>query len=153
MLIKADLATEITNYLEAGVMRHLKSSIFYSPLRYFHNRFKKNNPQTIDHARQIVQQDIEALLKEVPGFNPAIFVDMEHQATDTGKLFFKRIYNIGINLLKKRLTIRQAFKVMVYSGFRARVYNFILQSVKRTVADYVKKGQINNNQPELDNPI
>ncbi len=142
MLIKTDLATEVTRLLEAGVMKQLNSSIFYSPLRYFYNRFKRNKPQTIDYARSVLRQDIEGILMQIPGFNPGVFV-VNGGATDAGKLFLRRIYNIGINLLKKHLTIRQAFSVLTNSSVREQVYSFILKSVKKAAVEFTPKNLVN----------
>ena len=136
MLVKTDLATEVTRLLEAGVTRHLNSSIFYSPLRYFYNKFKKNNPQTVDSARNIIRQDIAGILSQIPNFRTELFV-REGEATENGKLFLTRVYNIGIKLLKKHLTIRQAFSVMTNSSMRMRVYNFILKSVEKAAVDFM----------------
>lgn len=141
MLVKTDLATEVTRLLEAGVTKHLNSSIFYSPLRYFYNRFKKNNPQIIYNARNIVRQDIAQVLQKVPDFHQGYFI-LNGEATDTGKSFLKRVFNIGINLLKKRLTIMQAFKVLTNSDFRMQVYGLILKSVEKSAADHVDKLRI-----------
>ena len=136
MLVKTDLATEVTRLLEAGVMRQLNSSIFYSPLRYFYNKFKKNNPQSIDSARNIIKQDIAEILAKIPKFRDDLFV-YNGEATDNGELFLTRTYNIGINLLKKHLTVRQAFRVLSDSNARMQVYEFMLKSVEKAARDFM----------------
>lgn len=146
MLIKNNFPKEITRLLEVGVNKQLSRSIIYSPLRFFYNRFQKNNPRTIENARNIVTSDIYEILKRISGFNENIFV-VNGKATENGKKFFRRIYNIGINLLKKKLSVTAAFKVLTNSTFRMQVYEFILRSVEKAIVEFVEKSQIRQKKP------
>lgn len=141
MIIANTVPVETVRWLEAGVNKHLDRSFRYKPLRYFYRKFQRNNPQTIANARDIVAQDIAQILSQVMGYNEAAFV-VDGNATEAGKLFFKRVYNIGINLLKKRLTVMQSFKVITNATFRMQVYDFILKSVQKAATEYMQQGKV-----------
>ncbi len=141
MIIANTVSIETVRWLEAGVNKHLDRSFRYKPLRYFYRKFQRNNPQTIANARDIVAQDIAQILSQVMGYNEAAFV-VDGNATEAGKLFFKRVYNIGINLLKKRLTVMQSFKVITNATFRMQVYDFILKSVQKAATQYMQQDRV-----------
>lgn len=143
MLIKTSLSNEVTRLLESGVMRQLNSGFFLSPLRFFMKKFIRNNPEKMDRARNMVRQDIEEVLAKIPNFRADYFV-VDGEATENGKLFLKRIYNIGINLLKKHLTMRQAFSVITSSVARNQVYNFVLKSVEKAAIEFMNEGRISS---------
>lgn len=143
MLIQNNVPVETVRLLEAGVNKHLNKSFRYKPLRYFYRKFQRNNPQTVANARDIVAQDIAEILSQMMGYNEAAFV-VYGNATEAGKLFFKRVYNIGINLLKKRLTVMQAFRVISNPNFRMQVYDFILKSVQKAANEFMQKDQIDD---------
>ena len=133
-----NLSAQATKLLESGATKHLNRSFVYSPLRYFFNRFKRNNPKTIEQARQIVKQDIQQIFNQTPNFNENLFLQSE-VPTKTGKEFLTRIYNIGINLLKKDLTVRKAFKILTNSTFRSQTYNQILKSIQAATTEFSTK--------------
>ncbi len=141
MIIANTVSIETVRWLEAGVNKHLDRSFRYKPLRYFYRKFQRNNPQTIANARDIVAQDIAQILSQVMGYNEAAFA-VDGNATEAGKLFFKRVYNIGINLLKKRLTVMQSFKVITNATFRMQVYDFILKSVQKAATQYMQQDRV-----------
>ena len=131
------IASKIVFALECGVNKHLDRSIVYSPLRFFYNRFKKNNPQTIQNARSIIANDIRTIIAGIANANSEMFVE-SGEPNEIGKKLLQRNYNIGINLLKKELTVVKAFKVITNSGFRMQIYNYILALVKKSISDFVQ---------------
>ena len=143
MIISNTVSDEVVRLLEAGINKHLNKSFRYRPLRYFYRKFQRNNPQAVANARHIASQDIAQVLSQIMGYNDSNFV-VNGQATDDGKLFFKRVYNIGINLLKKRLTVMQSFRAITNSDFRMQVYDFILKSVQKSASDLMQNATVNN---------
>jgi len=137
-IIKRDFPTEIVKALEAGANKHLNSSIFYSPLRFFYRKFEKNNPQTMNQARDTVKNDIVLILSDIPNFNFEIFIK-DGVINPLGKKFLQRNYNIGINLLKKKLTLMSAFRVITNSNFRNQIYEFVLLSIRNSAIAFIKK--------------
>ncbi len=136
-----NLSSQIVKALESGVNKHLDRSILYSPLNFFYTRFKKNNPQTINHARDIVKSDVMNLLTQIPNFNAAIFFDGE-EINPLGKKLLNRNYTIGINLLKKQLSVITAFRVITNSHFRLQTYNFILSQIQKSILSLINSPQL-----------
>ena len=143
MIISNTVSDEVVRLLEAGINKHLNKSFRYRPLRYFYRKFQRNNPQVVANARHIASQDIAQVLSQIMGYNESNFV-VNGQVTDDGKIFFKRVYNIGINLLKKRLTVMQSFRAITNSDFRMQVYDFILKSVQKSASDLMQNATVNN---------
>ena len=143
-MIEKNLSAEATRLLEAGITKYLNQSIIYSPLRLFYNLFKKNNPQTIASIREIVREDIEKCLNDIENFKEEIFV-ASNGWTMPGKDFLRSCYNIGIDVLRKKLTVMMAFKVLRNAEVRDEIYNNILQDV-RSAAVKVLSGLIERNK-------
>ncbi len=124
-----NLTAEVTRLLEAGINKHLNRSIIYSPLKLFYNLFKKNNPQTIASIREIVQSDVERCLGGIENFNQEIFV-AANGWTMPGKDFLRACYNIGIDVLRKKLTVMMAFQAFRNAAVRDNIYNDILGEIR-----------------------
>ena len=124
-----DLFSEATRLLEAGINKHLNKSIVYSPLRLFYNMFKKRNPQLMSNIRESVCNDIEQCLISIENFNQNIFVAPSSWSPQ-GKDFLRACYNIGIDVLRKKLTVMLAFRVMKDASLRDKIYNDILSDVQ-----------------------
>ncbi len=135
MIVQNAVPVEVVRLLEAGVNKHLNKSFRYKPLRYFYRKFQRNNPQVVANAKNVMAQDIADILSQVANYNESIFV-VDGKTTEAGKLFFKKVYNIGINLLKKRLTVMQSFRAITNPDFRLQVYNFVLKSIQKAANEY-----------------
>ncbi|MES2676686.1 MAG: hypothetical protein V4612_00015 [Pseudomonadota bacterium] len=143
-MTEQNLSAEIVRLLEAGINKHLNRSFIYSPLKLFYNLFKKNNPQTIASIREMVRDDVEKCLSEIDNFKQEIFV-AANGWTMPGKDFLRACYNIGINLLRKKLTVMTAFKAFRDSAVRDNIYNDLLEEV-RSAAIKVMSGLIERNK-------
>ena len=133
-----ELSKEVTKAIEAGINKHLNRSLVYSPLKFFYNLFKKNNPDAIDQARKIANNDIKQCLSIVDEFDEGIFVQ-QNEMTAQGKRLLQTCYNIGISLLKKKLTVMTAFRALKNETVRDKIYGNILDEVKKATADLVNK--------------
>ena len=143
-MTEKNLSAEVTRLIEAGINKHLNRSIIYSPLRLFYNLFKKNNPQTIASIRELVREDIEKCLNDTANFKQEIFV-ASNGWTMPGKNFLRSCYNIGIDLLRTKLTVMVAFKAFRNTEVRDGIYNDILEDV-RNAAIIVMSGLIERNK-------
>lgn len=143
MLVKKDLYVEIVRALEAGVDKQLNRSFLYSPFRLFYNIFKKNNPQTMDYARQSVRHDVEHILEEIPNFNSELFIK-DGKITKIGRQILQKSYSIGIHILKKKLTVVSAFKALRDNQFRTQIYNYMLSCIKNAAIFIIK------NNPQIE---
>ncbi len=143
-MTEKNLSAEVTRLIEAGINKHLNRSIIYSPLRLFYNLFKKNNPQTIASIRELVREDIEKCLNDTANFKQEIFV-ASNGWTMPGKDFLRSCYNIGIDLLRTKLTVMVAFKAFRNTEVRDGIYNDILEDV-RNAAIIVMSGLIERNK-------
>jgi hypothetical protein len=143
-MTEKNLSAEVTRLIEAGINKHLNRSIIYSPLRLFYNLFKKNNPQTIASIRELVREDIEKYLNDIADFKQEIFV-ASNGWTMPGKNFLRSCYNIGIDLLRTKLTVMVAFKAFRNAEVRDGIYNDILEDV-RSAAIIVMSGLIERNK-------
>ncbi len=139
-----NLSAEVVRLLEAGINKHLNRSILYSPLRLFYNLFKKNNPQTIASIREMVRNDVEQCLGEIDNFNQEIFV-AANGWTMPGKDFLRACYNVGIDVLRKKITVMTAFQAFRNAAVRDNIYNDILEDV-RSAAVKVMSGLIERNK-------
>ncbi len=131
--MQRDIPQEIVKAFEAGIDNYLARSIKYSPFRLFYNMFKRSNPQLVSQVREMFRNDILEKLLEIPDFNPGAFVQGE-ELTIKGKKLLQICYNIGIHLLKKRLNVVTAFRVIQNADFRHQIYTYVLQTVKRTTS-------------------
>lgn len=127
------LQTEIVKALEDGFNKHLNRSIIYSPFRLFFNLFKKSNPKSIEHAKQIIAEDILEIISAIEGFNESIFLVKQNQFTPKGKELLKKCFNIGIRILKTDLTVMLAFRALRDYALRQDIYNNILEQVQNAV--------------------
>jgi len=143
-MTEKNLSAEVTRLIEAGINKHLNRSIIYSPLRLFYNLFKKNNTQTIASIRELVREDIEKYLNDIADFKQEIFV-ASNGWTMPRKNFLRSCYNIGIDLLRTKLTVMVAFKAFRNAEVRDGIYNDILEDV-RSAAIIVMSGLIERNK-------
>ncbi len=132
-MAEKNLSAEVVRLLEAGINKHLNQSIIYSPLKLFYNLFKKNNPQMIDGIREMVRDDVENCLNKIENFNQELFVSPSGW-TMAGKDFLRSCYNIGINILRKKLTVMMAFKIFRNPEMRNELYNYVLDEVSKAAA-------------------
>ncbi len=123
-----NLFAEIVRLLEAGINKQLNSSFLYSPLRLFYGLFKKSNAQMIANIRAMLREDIEKYLSEIENFDQKIFVS-QNDWTMPGKDFLRSCYNVGISVLRKKLTLRMAFRAFRDQAVREEIYNYVLEEV------------------------
>ncbi|MDA9231107.1 hypothetical protein N9O56_00860 [Rickettsiales bacterium] len=133
-----DISSKIVFAIECGINKHLGRSIIYSPLRFFYNRFKKNNPQTIQNVRHRVANDIRTMIFGMQNVESEMFIQYG-ELNDTGRKLLQRNYNIGINILKKQLTVRSAFRIISNVQFRSVLYDKILLLIKSSLAEFAVK--------------
>jgi hypothetical protein len=129
-MIDKELAREAVKAMEAGFYKHLNRSFIYSPFKLFFNLFKKSNQGTIAHAKEVIRQDVQKILQQIDNFEESKFIDDDDKITPIGKKFLQKCYNIGINILKKDLTIGLAFKAIRDHNLRGQIYDNILHSVQ-----------------------
>jgi hypothetical protein len=134
-----DLYQEITTALEKGFFRQLDSSIKYSALKFFIHLFINANPTTIEHVRNYVRNDIENVLKELDIYQEKYFITSTG-LTEQGKELLKQCFNLGIYVLRERLTIKSGFKLITNADFRYQIYIFVLGSVERIVGKIINMG-------------
>ena len=96
------------------------------------------NPQLINNARQYFRDDLANLLQEMPNFNLAAFTTNQ-ALTDPGKHVLQQSYNLGIYVLKEKLTVKTAFQVITNPDFRYQIYIFTLGSVENIINSIVEK--------------
>lgn len=142
-MTQKNLATEIVRIVEAGIDRHLNRSIVYSPFRLFYNLFKKNNPQTMNRVRTMVSDDIGECLNDIKNFDANIFISND-QITPPGTELLRICYNIGINLMKKELTVVMAFKALRSIEVREKVYNYVLEQIINNVTRLVDQKKLDS---------
>jgi len=135
-----ELSFEIVKAMETGVNRYLNKSIIYSPFRLFYNLFKKANLNLIEQARNMVREDVRRQLDSIENFNDKTFIEGS-TIKPKGMKLLQICYNIGIRLLKEKLTVMTAFKVMRNHELRDEIYNYILNEVKEA-AQYVMVKEI-----------
>jgi hypothetical protein len=138
MIQRRDLMAEVVVALEKGVNRQLNNSFLYSPFRFFFRRFERNNVQTMSAVRDVVKNDISILFNDIKGFNISYFIQ-DGVITDGGKELLTKSFNIGIHLIKKKLGVRGAFKVLTNSSFRDQIYEFVLTSLRMSCANMLPK--------------
>ncbi len=131
-LINHSLGFELTKLVEAGINKHLNSSIKYSPLKIAFNLFKKANPNTINQVREIITQDIEEMLINIENYHEDDFVS-DGEFTTKGQMARKIAYNIGINLLKKELNVTTAFRATRSREVRERIYRYIFINLRESI--------------------
>jgi len=128
-MTEKNLSAEVTRLLEAGFVKYLNQSIIYSPLRLFYNLFRKNNPQAMNNIREVIRSDVEKCLNDIDNFNQKVFVTKSGWTMD-GKNFLRACYNVGINILRKKLSVITAFKILKNHKMRDKIYNYILAEVR-----------------------
>jgi hypothetical protein len=136
-MIEKDLFVEVVRLVEAGMNKFLNRSILYSPFRLFFNLFKRHNPRTMDSIREMVRNDVEQVLGNIENFNQVIFV-ASNGWTMSGKDFLRSCYNIGINILRKKVTMMMAFKAFRDYELRNEIYNYILEEVRLSAMKAMK---------------
>ncbi len=136
------LSSELAKIIEAGIERELNQSVFYSPFRLFYRLFKKANPSLIQRVREILADDIQGTLINAEGWNKEVFIN-EKYLSDAGDLLIKKCYNIGIRLVKNRLSVKLAFKVMINRNLQQEIYNYILNQVKAKTEIILKDAAVN----------
>lgn len=140
-----DLAKEIVKAVETGVNRFLKRSIIYSPFKLFYNLFKKSNPKTMDSVRQRVRDDIDSNTKTIENFNPEIFIT-GITVLPQGRKLLQRCYEIGLSILKTKLTVVLAFKLIRDAELRDEIYNDVLNDIINAVYEFTPK-QVESEEP------
>jgi hypothetical protein len=133
-----EITKEIVVALEKGVDKHLSKSLKYSPFRLFFNMFRKSNPNLMTQVREYVRQDIEHLFMTIKGYNPVIFIH-NNNITPEGKQMLKTSYNLGIYILKKKLTVVTAFKAVTNPKVRDDIYHFILEALIKSATKIIYK--------------
>lgn len=136
------LSSELTKIIEAGIERELNQSVFYSPFRLFYKLFKKANPALIERVREILANDIQDTLINAEGWHKEVFIN-EKYLSDAGDLLIKKCYNIGIRLVKKRLSVKLAFKAVINHDLQQEIYNYILSQVKAKTELILKEATVN----------
>ncbi len=134
-----DFYKELTTALEKGFFKQMDSSIKYSPLKFFIHLFMNANPQIIDNARKYIRDDIENMLLELDFFQKEHFIN-QNGPTEQGKAALKQCFNLGIFILREKLTVKTGFKLVTNADFRYQVYIFTLGSVERIIKKIINKG-------------
>lgn len=134
-----DFYQEITTALERGFFKELNSSIKYSPLKFFIHLNLNMYPERMNEIRQIVRDDIEQTLVEIDFYQHENFFT-NNGPSIMGNELLKQAYNLGIFILKEKLTVKSGFKLMQNQDFRSQVYIFILGSLERAANKIINKG-------------
>lgn len=137
-IIKQSFAKELINLVEAGINKHLKSSIKYSPLKIAFGLFKKSNPNTVQQVRAAIIEDCEEMLRNITDYSEKEFL-YNGEFTKKGQMARKIAYNIGINLLKKELNVRTAFKATRNQEVRERIYSYIFLNLRESIDFLISK--------------
>jgi hypothetical protein len=140
-MAEKNLQTEIVQAMEAGFNKHLGRSIIYSPFRLFFALFKKSHPKSVEYARQIIREDVEAIISAIDGFDQSVFIIKQNQFTPKGKELLKKCYNIGIRVLKKDLTVTLAFRALRDYEMRQEIYQHILEQLQDAVFNLIQTTQ------------
>ena len=119
--------------MEAGVNKYLQQSVKYTPFKLFYNIFSRSNPKLMDQVRGTVRNDIYNILANIPAFKFENFI-AANEVQHKGKRLLQISHNIGIYLLKKKLNVRSAFKVVTNYHMRNQVYGYILTAIERSAA-------------------
>ncbi len=141
-LVNYNFAKDLTKLIEAGINKHLNSSFLYSPLKVAYNIFKKSNPNIINQTREYIAQDIEKMLTSIDNYKENIFVN-QSRLTRKGEMARKIAYNIGINLLKKELNVRTAFKATRNREVREQIYRYIFTNLHQAIEFLITQDEIN----------
>tara|TARA_A100001015_G_C14959799_1_gene700347 strand:+ start:972 stop:1403 length:432 start_codon:yes stop_codon:yes gene_type:complete len=123
------LGEEMVKAIEAGLDKHLKGSIKYAPFKLFLKMFREKNPELVSNIRIAVAGDIINVVGGVKDFSKTMFIK-DNQLSPLGHELLKKCYNIGIYILKKRLTVVMAFRVVTNTRIRNQLYNFLLNAIE-----------------------
>jgi hypothetical protein len=134
-----DFYKEITTALEKGFFKQMDSSLKYSALKFFMHLFMNANPQLMDRTREYIKNDIENMLLELDFYKKEYFVG-NNGPTEQGKAALKQCFNLGIYVLREKLTVKSAFKIVTNADFRYQIYIFTLGSVERIVKKIINSG-------------
>ncbi|MBT4989325.1 MAG: hypothetical protein HOM96_02145 [Rickettsiales bacterium] len=134
-----DLYKEMTTALEKGFFKQLDSSVKYSPVKFFIHLFMNANPKVIDNVRDYIRNDIENTLAELDFYQENYFIT-NAGLTEQGKALLKQCYNLGIFILREKLTVKTTFKLVTNADFRYQIYIFTLGSVERIVSKIIDAG-------------
>jgi hypothetical protein len=149
-MTQRELPSEIVKAIEIAINRCLDRSIVYSPFRLFYNLFKKSNPKLMEHTRKLVARDILEYLNTIDNFTPEIFIS-ENTIHPIGKILLQYCYNIGVVLMKKKLTVILAFKVLRNAALRDETYSYVLNEVRKATIMVMSQHLINkapDSEPE-----
>jgi hypothetical protein len=129
---------ELVKAVETGVFKQINGRIIYSPLKLLIKLLIKANPDMMNRIRARVASDLEYRFGEIPNYSLELFVQ-NNQKTAIAKEALQISYNIGIFLMKEKLTVKLAFKALKDSSLREEYYFFVLDSVTNSVANLVAK--------------
>lgn len=136
-----DFAREVVRLVELGVNKQINSSITYSPFKLAFNLMKKANPNLMPQIRSIIRDDISKIISDTPEYSQPAFIEND-QYTKEGKIVRKSCYNLGIFLMKKKINVMIAFKMLRNHQLRAEIYEFMLDNI----ADIFKQVGENKNR-------
>lgn len=133
------LSSEITRLIEAGAEKQMKRSLSYAPFRLFYSLLKKRNPNTIDQIRMNLSKDIKQTLSEIENFREEVFWHQHGVPTDQGFALIKSCFNIGIRILRDKLNVKLAFRLMREEALRQELYNHVLSEVRKAAIKHMPK--------------
>ena len=132
-MIIRDFSLEIVREIEIGFNNFLKKSIRYSPFALFYKLFKKSYPQLINDVRHYIAQDIETILKESENFEINNITNDNYDLSIKGEKLLEEFQIFGLNILKKYLTVRKAFKLISDPEVRSEFYELFLIDIKKII--------------------
>jgi len=127
---------EVVKAVEAGIFKQINGRIVYSPLKLLIKLLIKANPDLMEQIRMRVASDLEFKFSEIANYQLEFFLK-DGALTEHGKKALQISYNIGIFLMKDKLTVKIAFKILKDPDLREEYYSFLLNSVTNSVAAIV----------------
>ncbi len=127
-----DFPTEIVTAIESGINDYLGRSFLYSPFKLAFGLFKKANPKMMNRVRELVRNDVEQILLQIPRYSPELFV-RHNELTPDGEQGYKISFNLGVHLMKNKLNLSLAFKVLRDIETRGQVYDYVLRMTRKSI--------------------